>query len=204
MLLTESVASVNERQNLTGRNRPCCPFSWDFFLLITLSFVLNLCHKLWLSYSSAQQAQPFAACAAPLLVSSASSLPDWHLKILLALGRVLLQQDLCEQCCQVSSLFASGALPDMQIRLCKACHCNCWRQSAAGHAAGRTSFKGGGFECVLISNDLLVCFATLLALISFLLASLILSRSQSLLLSVSCRVGPNRSSALAQKMTAAA
>lgn len=107
--------------------------------------MLDPCHKLWLSYSSAQQTQLFAACAAPLLISSASSLPDWHLKILLALGRALLQQDLREQWRQISSLFASGALPDMQIRLCKACHCNCWRQSAAGHAAGRISFKGGGF-----------------------------------------------------------
>lgn len=36
-----------------------------------------------------------------------------------------------------------------------------------------------GFECVLISNDLLVCFATFLALISFLLASLVLFSSQA-------------------------
>lgn len=64
--------------------------------------------------------------------------------------------------------------------------------------------KEVGFECVLISNDLLVCFATLLALISFLLASLVLFSGQSLSLSVSCRLEPSRSSALAQKMTAAA
>lgn len=116
------------------------------------------------------------------------------------------QQDLCEQCRQISRLFASAARSDLWMRLCEACDRRWWRQAAAGLAVCGSS-RGKRFEFILISYDFLVCFATFLSLILvclFVWASLVLPSSQTLLISVSCRLGANRSSPLAPKISPAA
>lgn len=75
----KSIASISERQNLTGRTKTCSHFKWPSFanhpLLCTPIPASNCGYSLVLL--------GLAACAAPIFISSPNFPPNWHLKILL-------------------------------------------------------------------------------------------------------------------------
>lgn len=95
------------------------------------------------------------------------------------------RQDLGDQCCQISRLFTSTACSDLQVSLCESCDCSCWRQCAGVlRETGLHCFYFMWLSCLFCHisfSDFCCCCCS---------PSLVLLNSQSLLISVSCGLGP--------------